>query len=314
MNEWLEGDETPKEKPRKIWIAALLSILAFPLGQLYNGQPKKALVLFLMITFTTIIFRLTRWITFFEGAVVFTFLALSILLYGIIDAIIWAKKQKNFIPQSYNNWSYYILVGLVFGVVNVFFGGWEGLEAKNFSIPTLSNQPTILEGDRILADMAAYQNQDPKRGDIVIYLIYDEKLEEDIHYIFRVVALPNDEVSVKENIVYINGQKSKTEFLETRIIENEFNYNGKDTIEYLKETFLNNQEHIIARKLNPPEYSQTATMEALRVPENSYFVMGDNRDFASDSRFKGSVNRDRIVGKASFVYWRNGEIVNIRIE
>jgi signal peptidase I len=88
-------------------------------------------------------------------------------------------------------------------------------------------------------------------------------------YIKRVIALPGDSVEVKDGAVYVNGTKL-------------------DESAYLKE---------------PPNY----TFSLMKVPENEYFVLGDNRNIANDSHKGWTVPRKNIIGKAWFSFWPPGE-------
>ena len=112
---------------------------------------------------------------------------------------------------------------------------------------------------------------DPERGDIVVFMFPEDETKD---FIKRVVGLPGDTVEVRNKTVYINGAA-------------------------LSEPYT---QHVDPTVL-PHQIQPRDNLGPLTVPENSYFVMGDNRDQSLDSRFWGYVRRDKIKGKAFLIYW-----------
>lgn len=137
----------------------------------------------------------------------------------------------------------------------------------NATIPSGSMENTIMEDDRLLGLRLAYRNHDPQRGDIIIFK-YPDKEEE--NYIKRIIGLPGETVDIKDAKIYINGS-------DTPLDE-----------PYLKE------EWVI--ETGPYHFE---------VPENSYLVLGDNRNNSLDARYWNNtyVSRDKILGKAWFRYY-----------
>jgi len=154
-----------------------------------------------------------------------------------------------------------------------------------FKIPSASMQPTLLIGDHILVskflygvgipftDIKLLDIKKPARGDVIVF-IYPEDESKD--YIKRVIGLPGDTISIVNKQIFINGEQYQDEFgiyADPRILR-------RGQINSNRDNF------------------GPAT-----VPPDSLFVMGDNRDHSSDSRFWGFVNISKVRGKAFIIYW-----------
>ncbi len=152
-----------------------------------------------------------------------------------------------------------------------------------FKIPSASMEDTLLIGDHLLVNKFIYgikipftdkrilKIRDPKRGDVIVFE-YPEDPSKD--FIKRVIGTPGDVVQVINKRVYVNG----------RI--------------YINPHEVHKEPDIIPEAQNPRDNT-----EPIKVPVNSYFVMGDNRDRSYDSRFWGFVSNDKIRGLAFIKYW-----------
>jgi len=189
----------------------------------------------------------------------------------------------------------------------VFFGlmlMFRSAVADWMYVPSGSMNPTIVEGDRVLIDKAAYgwrapfttvrltQGADPKRGDIVIFA----SPEDGETLIKRVVGLPGDMVEMRDERLLING--------------NELAYapSGNDPADRDLPDATRAQEHVYARENMAPDRDHAIMLLPRRaaarsfgpvvVPEGQYLMLGDSRDNSKDSRYIGFVPRDSIVGRA----------------
>lgn len=135
----------------------------------------------------------------------------------------------------------------------------------NANIPSGSMENTIHPGDRVIGSRLAYLGADPQREDIIIFHFPDDESQ---IFIKRIIGLPGEEIQIVDGQVFIDG--AQTPLTET----------------YLKE--------VPQGSFGPYE-----------VPEESYFVMGDNRNNSHDSRFWENhfVSRDEIMAKAWFQYF-----------
>ncbi len=166
-----------------------------------------------------------------------------------------------------------------------------------FQIPTGSMIPTLEVGDFILVNKYAYGVRlpvigtkvfavdEPKNGDVMVFI----PPHEDEYFIKRVVGIPGDKVRYQDKTIYINNEKQEQVFVAQIPPEKP---------EYLVYTeTLGGVEHEIHRD----PYRDSRALEWV-IPEGHYFMMGDNRDKSSDSRYWGLASEDKIVGKAIAVW------------
>lgn len=289
-----------KNKSRNPIIAFLSAFFITGFGQVYNGQIKKG-ILFLLITLTVpFILGLIRFGVFFSGFIAIIIADFSFRIYVIYDAVKNAKRLKVFTLKTYNTWYYYLLI--IIGVSSIFwfYDTNSIVGVKSFKITSTSSQPTMEIGDRVIADLNAFNNIKPNYGDIVIF----QKKDSINPWVYRIVGLPNDKLEMQNNFLIINGKKCKTSFIKESKSE-EFDVN-----EYLEE-LPNGHKHKICTFKRPFENSKNTEHEII-IPKNSYYLLGDNRDNAMDSRYIGVIKEDEIKGKVVFSYWgKTNDRINI---
>jgi len=204
-------------------------------------------------------------------------------------------KIKQFAQKMWREWRLAFFL-IVFVVVPV-----KSSVADFNWVPSGSMKPTILEGDFVFVNKAAYDLRvpltlrrvatwaDPQRGDIVICFSPDEGTR----LIKRVVGLPGDMLAMRNNRLFINGRFAQQSAMEPE--------------EAAELAALFQGERVFAREqLGPvnhaimgnPAVQARRSFGPVQVPEHQYFVMGDNRDNSRDSRIFGFVDRRAIVGKA----------------
>ena len=189
-----------------------------------------------------------------------------------------------------------------------------------FKIPSGSMIPTLHVGDQIFVNKFAYglrvpltdwigthplyffKTQGPSRGDIIVFKY---PVDPDIYFIKRVVGIPGDTIEMKNKTIIVNGKpmdrnpvdQAKFDDIIKSLDESQGDY-PKDRMSIFYDKF----DHETATIMIDKQSYFSENFEQIKVPENSYFVMGDNRDNSKDSRFWGFVPFDNIKGKA-FVIW-----------
>jgi len=171
--------------------------------------------------------------------------------------------------------------------------------------------PAIENHDRILARKNAYKNDDPKRGDIIVFISSEDKQ----CYARRVVALAGDLVEMKDNQLFINGKKLERKS-QGRAIYIDKDPNKKD-MKVEGELFIeknDRSEYKIflldtygPRKLPDKWEDLKYDFPETKIPKNHCFVLGDNRNISGDSRHFGPVPLATVKGRVEYLYWPAGE-------
>jgi signal peptidase I len=169
-----------------------------------------------------------------------------------------------------------------------------------FVIPTGSMEDTLLIGDHLLVDKLAYSPpgavsryllpyQPVHRGDIIVFR-YPVDLQKT--FVKRVIGVPGDRIRIAGKHVYLNGKLLKEPYV----------YFKTGYLDSYRDNFPSDPNtRVDERALEMLENSVVSG--ELVVPPDSYFVMGDNRDFSMDSRYWGFVPRDNVIGKPILIYW-----------
>ncbi|MBE6449818.1 MAG: signal peptidase I [Alphaproteobacteria bacterium] len=186
-----------------------------------------------------------------------------------------------------------------------------------FNIPSGSMIPTLLVGDYLFVNKNSYGYSkysfpfalapisdrifysEPKQGDIVVFRL---PTNPSVDFIKRVIGLPGDTIQVKAGVLHINNKPVKRNFKATVMQERQ----GQMLEHKLYDEVLpNGLIHEIIEFSDNEEADNTISFV---VPENHFFMMGDNRDNSVDSRFLdkvGYVPKTHLIGHASFIFYSN---------
>lgn len=175
---------------------------------------------------------------------------------------------------------------------------------RTYTVESGSMEKTLMVQDKVMTQVISKYFSDPKRGDIIVFVYPDTNLntgeqqirmntldytknvfsslvkfeapvDMEVEYVKRVIGIPGDIIDIKNGSVYVNGEVLNEAYLESQNITNVMN--SKITFPYT-------------------------------VPNNQYFVLGDNRQNSNDSRQWGTVPKENIIGTAMLVYFPFSEM------
>lgn len=224
------------------------------------------------------------------------------------------KARKKNIVREYVE---AILVALVAAMILRIF------VIQAFRIPTGSMKDTLLVGDFLLVNKFIYgvrtpdriplvnikipyfrlpAFKEPKPGDIIVFKYpKDPKLD----YIKRCIAIAGQTVEIRDGTVYVDG-KAEGESEKTKSLYDSEEQGGQ-YVDYYQITKDNGKKYTI--RLWESENRSNRNFGPTKVPEGHLFVMGDNRDNSSDSRYWGYLPRENVVGQALVIYFSwNSEV------
>jgi signal peptidase I len=203
--------EAPFTRPRRAWLAALLSLLGCPLGQVYAGRFRRSVLLWVLGVLLLPLFAFSL-ISLPVGRRGFLLLLACMLacmlafpIYLAVDAFLLARRNRDAPLKRYQRWWIYVLVYAAFCTANSAVAyGVRSFIGEAFVIPTRAMSPTIQPGDRILVDKLWCSPKSLRRNDVVVFR--SEGPDSPL-YVKRLVALPGDVVEVKDEQVFLNGEK-----------------------------------------------------------------------------------------------------------
>lgn len=187
-----------------------------------------------------------------------------------------------------------------------------------FNIPSGSMKSTLLVGDYLFIskfnygysrysfpfDMKLFKGRlfgaAPARGDVAVFNY------QNVDYIKRVIGLPGDHVQMKEGRLYLNDKPLARKLAKPFITEDY--YGHQRSVKRYMETMPNGKTY---QTLDLVEKGSGDNTRMYTVPAGHYFMMGDNRDNSSDSRFNapiGFVPAENLIGKAQFLYFSSKDM------
>ena len=193
----------------------------------------------------------------------------------------------------------------------------RSLIIQPFYIPSSSMEPNLLVGDRIFVSKFSYGyskhsfpfspnfsnkrflSKEPAQGDLVVFKTPSDNRTD---YIKRLIGLPGDEIQFINGELFVNKIKIKRKKID-KIFQIRCGNFLLETNTYI-ETLPNGTEHLVT-------YNKKGSLQntkIYKVPNNHYFLMGDNRDCSKDSRFLeevGYVKKLNLVGKAKIIFFSN---------
>jgi signal peptidase I len=255
-------------KVKRALIAFVLSYLVPGLGHIYDGEILVGLSIglgFLALGYLAVLLRL---LFAFWTALAYL-IAGSILVLAIaIHAAVVAVRQVRTASVPRLTWRPCTIGALLLCLYIFAHSGSPDrlLPVRAFKMPTNSMSPTIVDGDRIIADMSYYKTHRPNRGDVIIF----KMPVTDVLYTKRVIAIGGDTIAGSPGVAILDGQ----------ILAEPYAIHDPNETPYDGETF-----------------------GPITISGNDVFVMGDNRDQSNDSREYGPFDVSRVVGKPLYIYY-----------
>ncbi|MDZ7835512.1 MAG: signal peptidase I [Alkalibacterium sp.] len=175
------------------------------------------------------------------------------------------QKEKSLFQELLSTFIYIIVITGIFLTIRLYV-------VAPVSVEGASMEPTLEDGDRLLLNKLG----DVKRFDIIVF---PSPGDTDKQFIKRVIGLPGDEISFEDQTLFINGQTIEEDYID---------------LSGVSESDLESRYG---------DFSLTSLQGVEKVPEDAFFVMGDNRVDSRDSRIFGFIDTDSVTGKTNFRIW-----------
>ena len=259
------------EKKRNPIFSSLLSLLVPGLGQLYNGELKKAAI-FYLAQFAIFVSLFIFGIQYSPKGLFIIVLIIAFFYFFVMgEATLRSLIVKTIVPKPFNKWYVYCLIIISANLISWGFNSafrQSLIGIKPFYLPSASNEPTLLVGDQVIVDL---RKKEPIKGTFIVFKFPDDPKK---IYLKRTIATEGDVLEIKNKNVFINHG-------------------------ILYEPYRVHADN----KVLPKNTSPRDNFGPIQIPKNNVFVMGDNRDYSFDSRFYGPVDKSVLIGTALYIYW-----------
>ena len=210
------------------------------------------------------------------------------------------RKSESRKGQATDNWvkewgKTFLIAGVLFAVMRTFL-------LQTFVITSGSMEGTLLVGDYLVVNRAAIGSRvpftdiripgysAPHRGDV---LVFDPPHEPELKLVKRLVGMPGDVLEMRDKVLYVNGEAADEPYVQ------HLDPNGDE-----RHPWMEWQRDHLPVSVNSDGYRPTRdNWGPLVVPEDRYFMLGDNRDTSLDSRYWGFLEGWRFEGRASRIYY-----------
>jgi len=340
--------EVIKYKKRSAWAAFLLALAGIGVGYIYCGDLKKGIrILILFNGLYLLILAFLKFVPNLFFLIAYIVILIPFLFYIIIDSITITLKKKEYVLKKYNRWYIYTGTIVFVNIIYVFPLGY--LIPETYGTPTGSMEKTVLIGDRLIGNDAAYgikypltekyimHYKKPERNEVVYFKfpgLRDEiKPSDPVKFLKRIAGVPGDTIQIIDKKLYVNGMQTidpkGTQYIMKNVLPqgepskdifpkgsgwNADNYGPlyipkQGNVIRLNVDNINSwitfiqREDVDVRIQGVKIFINGEDVSEYKVKHDYYFVLGDNRDNALDSRYWGFVPEENIMGKITMVYF-----------
>jgi signal peptidase I len=264
-------------KSRNPFLAVLLSFIASGLGQLYNKQPAKAALLFGLGVLPVLAMQISGVRFTFYGLAVVVLSGIGLKIWSVADAWRSASRAPDTGIQFYQQWPFLLVIGIGISLLSS-VESISHLTAVDLSAAKSgANEPSVLPGDYVLSEVLDGAGKPALHyGDLLVIRRADHR------FMYRLVGLPGDMLAMNKGVLEINRKP-------VRVIPG---INGM-----MLETLPNDFSHQMRAGSDVPDFGPVV------VPAGNYFVLGDNRRNAADSRYFGPLSQEDLEARARFIFW-----------
>jgi signal peptidase I len=266
-------------RKRRAWVAGLLNATNLGLGFLYLGKPYWAFATLLAMLALTGAFGWSRLVLFPAGFFALLLAMLCVWAGSIVVAVLAARRLAPATLAPFQRW--YVYLGYFVLSILTFKGLMESRSVifgyEPFRFHSASMERTLVPGDYFMSNTWKFRSRGPERGELVIFIHPGDR---SLKYVMRVIGLPGEIVRIQGRQVRVNGSVLSEPYLDP----------------------ANNQG------LSSPGAGE------FRIPDASYFVLGDNRDNSSDSRAWGFVPRQNLLGSVEYIWYsRDADRIGLKV-
>lgn len=288
-------EAAPPTKPARPWVAALLSLCAPGAGLWYAGRPIAALVVAvasLALPFALLLAGLAAGLS----ARPLLFLAMIVLVGLFVAQLVLAALAARSAATRASAWQVALFVVGLMGVSVALPPSTDVVEP--FRIVSNSMAPGLVTGDRLMVDR--WRGPDVRRGDVVAFLAPDAVGSfAGAAWIQRVVAKGGDVVELQGHDVWVNGKSLRSGACAPSSAR-PFASDLEDP-ECVLETSPDGVTYAVVHDSGAAIYGPEE--RRVEVPAGHVFLLGDNRDRASDSRRWGTLPEGNVLGRSLGMYW-----------
>lgn len=268
-----------KTKPKEPLLAVLLSVILVGLGQIYSARALRGvsfLAIRILLIAAGLYFILGPNVKINSYLYLFLLGSLAFQIFVIVDSYFCAKgyNKANHIKREISLPKRIAFIAAIVLCISVFNPSHaiplyiKTNVVQAIKVPDTAMAPILLKGDTVFVDKAVYKKLEPARADIIVYRKPDKSGNT---YMARVIGLPGETVEISNGKVLINGA-------------------------------VLHQPEVISKIYYDNRGTKGQEGNLVKIPDGSYFVLGDNSASSKDSRFFGCIAKTTIMGKAYKIF------------